>query len=57
MKALRGLSVVLLLACTATPFLFWQGRMSMEEYKTALALLSLAYFVVATVYATRRKPS
>lgn len=57
MKAMQALSVLLLLGCAATPFLFLHGRMSMGEYKTALALLSLAYFVVATVYTTRKKPS
>lgn len=48
MRALLGLSVLLLLACTATPVFYLQGMISMGEYKTALAVLSLAYFVAAT---------
>jgi hypothetical protein len=46
------LAVLSLLACTAVPFAYFRGRVTVEEYKTFLFLASIAWFVFATLWST-----
>lgn len=48
------LSAASLAICLAVPFLYFWGRLSLADYKTVLAVASLAWFVFATLWAGRR---
>jgi hypothetical protein len=47
------LSGIALLVCLAAPFAFFWGRIANDEYKMYLLLGSLAWFLFATLYATK----
>ena len=53
--ALLAASVAALIACLAIPSLFFAGRLDELSYKNSLAVASVAWFVFATLYATRRR--
>ena len=55
MKAVAAMLAVAALAwCLAAPLLYFRGIVTMEDYKAQLLAASLAWFVFATVWATRR---
>lgn len=51
---IRALAGISLLICLIVPFLFFWGQISQAGYRTALALGTLAWFVLATAAMTRR---
>ncbi|HET8550831.1 MAG TPA: hypothetical protein VFL57_22640 [Bryobacteraceae bacterium] len=53
--ALLAASALALLACLVIPSLFFAGRIDELSYKSWLAIASVAWFVFATMYATRRR--
>lgn len=58
MKIVFGvLAAISLIVCTAVAFVYFQGSISMPEYKTILFVASIFYFVFATLWATRRNPA
>jgi hypothetical protein len=55
MKLLFGLLAgVSLLVCTLVAFCYFWGAITMPQYKMILFIASIAYFVFATLWATRR---
>ena len=54
-KALLAVvSLASLAVCIASPFLYFWAAMSAPAYKETLATASVAWFVFATLWATRR---
>ena len=47
------ISLIALLGCLIAPVLFFNGMIGREAYRNGLAALSLAWFIFATLYATR----
>jgi hypothetical protein len=55
MRVLHGvLAAASLTWCIVAPFLYFLGRITMDAYKTQLFLASIAWFVLATVWAATR---
>jgi hypothetical protein len=50
-----GLAMVSLAVCLAAPVLFFLGRIAERTYKTGFLLASIAWFLLATAWATARK--
>jgi hypothetical protein len=58
MKAFLAVaSATSLITCTVVAFLYFYGSLTMGEYKLVLFIASIAYFVFATLWATRPKTS
>jgi hypothetical protein len=54
MKGIYALfAAIALLICLAVPFALFWGHITNSEYKMYLLLASLAWFVFATLYATK----
>jgi hypothetical protein len=53
-----GLALVSLGVCLAAPVLFFLGRIAERSYKTGFLLASIAWFLLATAWATagKRRP-
>lgn len=47
------LAALSLIVCTGVAFAYFQGSITMPEYKAILLVSSILYFVFATVWATR----
>jgi len=58
MKILLAVASILSLAlCLAAPILFFRGFLPEKDFKLALLLASLAWFFLATTWASLRKKS
>lgn len=56
MKLLLGLlSAISLIVCTMVGFIYFQGSITMSQYKTMLLIASILYFIFATLWATWTK--
>ena len=55
-KVLLFGGVICLLACLASAVLHFRGALDVTSYRNAIAIASLGWFILATRYATRRKP-
>lgn len=56
MKTLLAvLSLLNLALCVAAPVYFFAGRLAEDKYKLVLLLASIAYFIFATAWASRRR--
>jgi len=49
------MSILSLILCLATPIIYFLGKISEENYKLIFLLASIAWFVFATLWATKRK--
>jgi hypothetical protein len=55
MKPLLGLLAAgCLIACALSAFYYFWGSITMPQYKTFLFIVSILYFVFATLWATRK---
>jgi len=52
-KVCLWMAILSLLACLATPLLYFLGRMEMSTYKALLAVATGSWFIFATAWATR----
>jgi len=52
----RLLALLSLLACLASPLMFFWGQVTMPVYKNLLAAATVAWFVFATMALNRRGP-
>lgn len=52
---LAFLAFIALAGCLASPALYFLGKLSARSYKLSLLLASLAWFVLATLWAGTRK--
>lgn len=53
-EILAVLSMASLAMCLAAPFLYFYDAVTMDVYKTLLLGASVAYFLFATLWATRQ---
>ncbi len=54
-RLLPAAGLASLLAGLATPFLHWHGVLSENQFKQALLVCSLAWFVLAPLWLVRRQ--
>jgi hypothetical protein len=49
------LSILSLILCLATSIIYFLGKISEESYRLIFLLASIGWFVLATLWATKRK--